>query len=115
MALRQNYAHTFVYLSLVTRVNSSVCLIFPDINYTVESHNKNRLFISNKLNTKSKSWGPMIKLVELKQTVRGDFFFENFVFILPLSLLIANKDLTLTRPIGLPPHAPVAQKITDQR
>ena len=23
--------------------------------------------------------------------------------------------LTLTRPIGLPPHAPVAQKIADQR
>ena len=47
MALRQNYALTFVYLSLVTRVNSSVCLIFPDINYTVESHNKN-LFVNYK-------------------------------------------------------------------
>ena len=26
-----------------------------------------------------------------------------------------NPLLTLTRPIGLPPHAPVAQKIADQR
>ena len=26
-----------------------------------------------------------------------------------------NGRLTLTRPIGLPPHAPIAQKIADQR
>ena len=30
-------------------------------------------------------------------------------------LLSGLRDLTLTRPMGLPPHAPVAQKIADQR
>ena len=29
--------------------------------------------------------------------------------------ILKKKDLTLTRPIGLPPHTPVAQKSTDQR
>ena len=29
--------------------------------------------------------------------------------------LLENTNLTLTRPIGIPPHAPVAQKIADQR
>ena len=29
--------------------------------------------------------------------------------------LLLDGKLTLTRPIGLPPHAPVAQKTVDQR
>jgi len=38
---------------------------------------------------------------------------SNMVF--SLFLLILENILTLTRPIGLPPHAPVAQKNADQR
>ena len=39
----------------------------------------------------------------------------------PLNLKLSEEEhresgnLTLTRPIGLPPHTPVAQKIADQR
>ena len=32
-----------------------------------------------------------------------------------LAVGLAGENLTLTRPIGLPPHALVAQKIADQR
>ena len=32
-----------------------------------------------------------------------------------LSMINHPQTLTLTRPIGLPPHAPVAQKTADQR
>ena len=33
----------------------------------------------------------------------------------PEEPMFRNRYLTLTRPIGLPPHTPVAQKIADKR
>ena len=41
-----------------------------------------------------------------------------YMFFILIQTSFQNKlscSLTFTRPIGLPPHAPVAQKIADQR
>ena len=52
----------------------------------------------------------------------NDFKIQHMNVIPPHESLLLNHEkcwvspyLTLTRPIGLPPHAPVAQKSADQR
>ena len=47
----------------------------------------------------------MINYIQLLET-EFDFY---------ISKNLTDERLTLTRPIGLPPHTPVAQKIADQR
>ena len=45
----------------------------------------------------------------------GQYFFQNHRFRAKKIIRQNSGQLTLTRPIGLPPHAPLAQKIADQR
>ena len=70
-------------------------------------------------------WWRLLRGIWISWTIISNEQAPIHAYYLPLELLLRMKiiknlililtKLTLTRPIGLPPHAPVARKIADQR